>query len=423
MKKQYTYKPAGKRPDAPKPRPRPKSKSQPKEQVSDWAFPNWSANGGVLLIKTLKNLEGVLAQELKELGATEVQELTRAVSCKAGLKLLYKTNYHLRTALRVLVPVHAFHASNEKAFYKGVRELDWSQFLHPNDSFAVETVMHKGNFKNSHFMSLLCKDAVVDQFRDRYNERPSINTEHPKVRIHVHIREERVQLLLDSSGTSLHLRGYRRDRVDAPLSEVLAAGMIRLSGWDPSTPFADPMCGSGTLPIEAAMMARNIPAQKFRERFAFENWRDFDEKLWSKIQREGIAAENQNELTILASDKDPRARNATKINLMAAELDEAVEVERRPFHQCKPPAESGTLITNPPYDERLPLKDAQDFYSKMGDILKQNWTGWTAWIITANMEASKAVGLRASKNIALLNGSLECKFQGFDLYAGSKKAQ
>jgi putative N6-adenine-specific DNA methylase len=391
------------------------------EPVEDWAFENWSDEDGVFLVKTMQSLEPVLAQELEALGGTEVQQLTRAVTCRGDLKLLYKANYQLRTALRVLIPVHAFQARDERQFYAGIRELDWSKYLGPNDTLAVTTVMNLSRFTNSQYMSLLCKDAVVDQFRERFNQRPSVNLDHPKLRIHVHIRKNRCQILLDSSGDSLHLRGYRRDQVTAPLSEVLAAGMILLSGWDGQTPFVDPMCGSGTLPIEAALIAKNKAPQFLRERFAFQHWPGYNSALFNEVVREAKEQERPVTVPIIGSDKDSRARNSSAINLMTAGLEEEIEIERRPFNQLKPPAESGILITNPPYDERLELDDSIAFYQAIGDTLKHNWSGWSAWIISANQDALKHLGLRPSRNIKLLNGALDCAYQRFDMYSGSKK--
>lgn len=373
-----------------------------------------------MIIKTLQGLEPVLAAELETLGATDIHPLKRAVSCTGDLRLLYRANYELRTALRILVPLYTFQANDERSFYRGIREHDWSQLLSPSDTLAIEAVVASVFFRHSHYIAQLTKDAIVDQFRDNTGRRPSVNLESPTIRFHVRIVGAQCDVLLDASGDSLHKRGYRRDVVEAPINEVLAAGMIMLTGWKGERPFIDPMCGSGTLPIEAAMIAMNIPPQFKRESFGFFRWKDFDKNLWKEVKTAADAQIKPSEFPILASDKDPRARNATSINLLSAGLEHAVRVEKIPFEKLTPPEPPGILVFNPPYDERLKIEDIEDFYRSLGDQLKQRWAGWEAWIISANMQAWKKFGLRPSRKITLFNGPLECYFQKFDLYEGKK---
>ncbi|MBL7783968.1 MAG: class I SAM-dependent RNA methyltransferase [Saprospiraceae bacterium] len=374
------------------------------------------------IVKTAAGLETVLAAELKEMGANGVRELKRAVAFDGDRRMMYRANYELRTALRVLIPVHAFSAYNERNLYEGVREIDWSKYMTVHDTLAIDSIANGEVFKHSHYVGLLTKDAIVDQFRERSGRRPDVNTTAPTLRVHIHVQGTRVEMSVDASGASLHRRNYRRDTVEAPLSEVLASGMILLSGWNAAAPFVDPMCGSGTLAIEAAMMATRMPPQHKREGFGFFKWPDFDKKLWEDVKGTADARILSSfEFPIVASDKESRARNATTINLFSAGLDKIVRVEKMPFEKALPPEGlPGTLMTNPPYDERLKMDDIADFYKSVGDRLKNFWPGWNAWLISSNREALKHVGLRPSRRITLFNGALECSFQKFELYEGKK---
>ncbi|GAB4493107.1 MAG: THUMP domain-containing protein [Saprospiraceae bacterium] len=374
------------------------------------------------IAKTLAGLEPVLADELRTLGASNIRELKRAVAFDGDTKMLYRANYELRTALRILVPIHSFPAYNERNYYEAIREIDWSEYMRVDDTLAVDTIAQGDVFRHSQYVGLMTKDAIVDQFRDRYNRRPSVNTVAPTLRINVHVQGTHCDISLDASGDSLHRRNYRRDTVEAPLNEVLAAGMILLSGWNGRGPFVDPMCGSGTLPVEAAMLATRTPPQQKRESFGFFKWPDFNRKLWETVKKEADAKIQPFEFPILASDKDPRARNATAINLMSAGLENVVRVEKIPFEKLLPPEIPGVLIANPPYDERLKMEDIATFYKSIGDRLKQHWAGWDAWLISSNRDALKHVGLRPSRKITLFNGALECSFQKFELYEGTKKS-
>lgn len=373
------------------------------------------------IAKTLSGLEPALAAELKSIGATGVRELKRAVAFDGDLRMLYRCNYELRTALRVLVPIHSFPAYNEKNLYEGIREIDWSQYMSVNDTLAVDAITQGEVFRHSQYVGLLTKDAIVDQFRDRFQRRPNVNIAAPVLRINIHIQGTHCDVSLDASGDSLHRRNYRRDTVEAPLNEVLAAGMILLSGWNGKSDFVDPMCGSGTLPIEAAMIATRTPPQIKRESFGFFRWPDFNRKLWQEVKKEADDRIQSPEFQIFASDKDNRARNATSINAMSASLENVIHTDKTAFEKLDPPGPAGVLITNPPYDERLKMDDIVAFYKSIGDRLKKHWTGWDAWLISSNRDALKHVGLRPSRKITLFNGALECSFQKFELYEGTKE--
>ncbi len=368
------------------------------------------------IAKTLAGLETVLAEELNQLGATDVKPLKRAVSFEGDKKMLYRANYELRTALRILVPVFSFYANSENGYYKGIRSIDWSKYMNLNDTLAIDAVAFGDVFTHSRFLALLTKDAIVDQFRDNTGRRPDVNTIAPNLRVHVHVQGDLCNILLDSSSDSLHMRNYRRDSVEAPLNEVLAAGMILLTGWDKKKNFIDPMCGSGTLPIEAAMMATNTPPQYRREGFGFFKWPDFDKALWAEVKREAEAKIKPPEGLIIASDIDPRSRNATSLNVMTAEFEKIIRIEKIAFEKQEIPESPGVLMMNPPYDERMKVEEVNVFYKNIGDQFKQRWTGWEAWIISSNREALKNVGLRTSQKITLYNGALECSFQKFELY-------
>ncbi len=372
------------------------------------------------IVKTLFGLEPVLSAEIEALGGTNIRPLKRAVSFEGDQRLLYRANYELRTALRIFMPVHSFVTSNERNFYTKMRDFDWTELMGVTDTLAIDAIAAGEYFRHAKHMSLVAKDAIVDQFRDRFSRRPDVNTVSPTLRIHLRINGAQCDLLLDASGESLHKRGYRRDGLEAPLNEVLAAGMLLQTGWTGDTPFVDPMCGSGTLAIEAALLATHKPPQYSREAFGFQRWRDFDAKLWKTVRAEADAAARPLPAPIFAFDKDAHARNTTAVNLMGGELTDLVKVEKMAFEKLEPPAENGLMVTNPPYDERLQVSEAIEFYQAIGDRLKQRWAGWDAWIISSNLEALKHLGLRPSRRIPLMNGALECSFQKFSMYEGKK---
>jgi putative N6-adenine-specific DNA methylase len=374
------------------------------------------------LIKTLAGLEPVLEKELIKIGMSNIQVLTRGFACEGDMAMMYRANYTLRTALRILIPVHEFRARNEMELYEGIRQVKWSDYMHVTQTLAVDAVCRSLVFTNSHYVALKTKDAIVDQFRDLTRRRPNINAQAPNLLIHVHIHEDKVSVLLDSSGGSLHRRGYRHEQVEAPLNEVLAAGMVMLSGWDGTTTFFDPMCGSGTLPTEAAMIALKIPAQYHRESLGFHRWYEFDKRLWAEVKGEVDAKiETKLEAEIHASDRDPRARNISAVNMMAAGVGEHIRLQKGVFEQLKPPTDTGLLMFNPPYDERMREDDIIAVYRGIGDTMKQKFINWDAWIISSNRSAIKNIGLRPEKKFTVFNGALECSFQKFSMWQGGAK--
>ena len=374
-----------------------------------------------LIAKTLAGLEPILANELQALGATEIQPIRRAVTFCGDKRLMYRANLELRTALRILVPIGQFQATHEKEFYQKIRKMDWSRFLDLKDSFAVHAITFSDYFNHSHYIALKTKDAIVDQFRAKTGKRPGVDLKNPKLRIQVYITGKECSIALDSSGESLHKRGYRVASVEAPINEVLAAGLIMMTNWSGDSNFLDPMCGSGTFLIEAAMIALNIPPQRNRNQFGFLKWNDFEPDLWEEVQQDAAQMQRSLNCSILGSDQSFKAIKATQQNILAANLEGKIEVDRKKFEHLSKPFPTGQLLMNPPYDERLKQSDVNVFYSAIGDQLKQEFTGFTAWIISSNKEALKHIGLRPSQKTTVYNGQLECKFQKFEMYQGSKK--
>ncbi len=372
-----------------------------------------------MVAKTQFGLEELLAAELKSIGATDIELLTRAVKYRGDMAVLYKSNLLLRTALKVLVPFTSFYAHHENQLYKRVQQTDWSQLMSPNQTLAIDATTNSEIFHHSKFTALKTKDAIVDQFRGRFGIRPSIDTENPDLRLNVHIHDKLVTLSLDSSGNTLDRRAYRLNRTEAPINEVLAAGIVMLAGWQGDTTLLDPMCGSGTFSIEAAMLAANIAPGK-RRSFGFERWPNFDGELWSKIKAEAVQAERKFTGRILCSDLDPTAVNIAEQNARRAGVERMIDFRTDDFFEAKALEETGTLLFNPPYGERLQEDDIVAFYKEIGNQLKHQFPGHTAWIISANAEALKHVGLRPTRKIKLFNGSLECRLQKFELFAGKK---
>jgi putative N6-adenine-specific DNA methylase len=372
-----------------------------------------------MVAKTQFGLEELLAAELLALGATDIELLTRAVKYRGDKALLYKSNLHLRTALKVLVPFTSFYAHHENQLYKRVRQVEWEQFMTPHQTLAIDATTNSEIFHHSKFTALKTKDAIVDQFRDRYGIRPSVDVDNPDLRLNVHIHDKLVTLSLDSSGNTLDRRGYRLSRTEAPINEVLAAGIVLLSGWNGEGQLLDPMCGSGTFSIEAAMMAANIAPGKRRD-FGFERWRDFDGALWSQIKADAQHAERKFKGRILCSDLDPTAVDVSQQNARRAGVERMIDFRTIDFFDAKPTTESGTMLFNPPYGERLQEDNIVEFYQEIGNQLKHHYAGHTAWIISANADALKHVGLRPTRKIKLYNGALECRLQKFELFEGKK---
>ena len=376
-----------------------------------------------LIAKTMAGLEGVLAAELEAVGATAIRQAPRAVHFEGEYEVLYRANFEARTALRILVPIADFPARNEEELYHRIFDIDWRRYMDVNDTFAVDAVVWSEVFRHSKFAALKTKDAIADRFRKELGRRPSVNVDFPGLRVHLHISNQSVSVSLDSSGESLHRRGYRLRGGPAPINETLAAGMILLSGWDGERPFIDAMCGSGTLLIEAALIAGRIPPQWQRRVFGFQKWKDYQPELWEQVRRNALTQPAYEWPPILGFDRDFRAIRTAEENIAAAHISGKIRLEKMPFEHLKPPPAPGLLMMNPPYDERMPVEEAHAFYKAIGDRLKQHWAGYDAWIISANLEALKHVGLRPSRKISLFNGPLECKFQKYELYEGKAKGE
>ncbi len=374
-----------------------------------------------MVAKTFFGFEEILAKELLQLGAQQIKPGNRMVSFVGDLGFLYKANLCLRTALKILKPIHTARVQDEDALYQLFYNFPWEDFLDVDSKFVIDSVVHGTLFTHSQFASQKAKDGLVDQFRDRYNERPSVDLNRPDLRINLHIQEDFCTVSLDSSGASLHHRGYRTATNIAPLNEVLAAGLIQLSGWKGNTDFLDPMCGSGTIVIEAAMFASNIPANINRKQFAFEKWTDWDADLFEKIQESQLKRIKNPGIQIKGSDKAPSAIEKATINVENANLSEFITLEKKDFFQIdKETSGPLHLLTNPPYGERLE-GDMNALYQGIGDAFKQSFPNTQAWLISSNMEALKCVGLRPSRKIKLFNGKLESRFMSYPIYEGTKR--
>lgn len=375
-----------------------------------------------MIAKTFAGLEDVLAQELTDLGAQNIKKLNRAVAFDGDKSMMYKANYYLRTALCILKPIATFDAKDEDALYKEISRINWNRYMKVDESFAITATTFSTTFTHSKYVALKTKDALVDQFRRRTGKRPDVDTENPDLRIEIHIAQNRVTVLLNSSGEPLFKRGYRQASVKAPINEVLAAGMILLSGWDCKSDLIDPMCGSGTILIEAAMIAYGIAPGTYRQQFGFEKWSDFDADLFAEITEESPEPD-EFKFTISGNDINPGAVKAAEANIKSAFLGKKVNVELHNFFDIRPKTAAGTIITNPPYGERLQPDDLRIFYQKIGDKLKLDFRGYEAWLIGSNQDFMKYIGLHPEKKIKLYNGALECSFRKFTMYDGSKKDQ
>lgn len=371
-------------------------------------------------VKTFFGLEEILAEELKKLGGRNVQIKNRAVVCEGDLGFLYKINYSCRTALKILVPIFSFKAWNENRFYDKLFDFQWDTLMDADQTFAIDATINSERFKHSQFMTLKMKDTIVDFFRAKYRKRPDIDTKNPDIKFHLHIDRELVSISLDSSGDPLFKRGYRKAQTEAPINEVLAAGMLQLAGWNGKENFLDPMCGSGTLLIEAGMMALNLPAQIFRKRFAFQNWKNYDAELFAKIREFRLNKIQEFTGKIIGYDIDTKAINAARENIAFAEMEDIIEIKKQNFFESKKEHFPLLMVFNPPYNERISINE-EDFYKKIGDTFKQNYPNTLAWMISSDLEAVKKIGLRPSRKIKLFNGKLECRFLQYEMYEGTKK--
>lgn len=368
-----------------------------------------------LTIKTLFGFEDILADEVKALGGINIQRITRGIKCEGTPEFLYRANLSLRTALKILVPIHSFKAKNEKELYERMMAFDWSHFLDVDQTFAIDTVVFSELFKHSKFVGLKAKDAIVDQFRNKYRRRPSIDAEKPDVQLNLHCANDAFTLSLDSSGEPLNQRGYREQGHKAPMSEVLAAGMIQLAGWKKGMPLVDPMCGSGTILVEAAMIAMNMPPNIKRKEFGFRTWPEFSPMLWSRVKAEEEAKIRKPAIDLTGLDIDTNAVSMARKSLGKIGLRREVKIREMDFRDFKPISEEGMIITNPPYGERIG-EDILQFYKTMGDAFKQNFCGFDAWVISSNKKALRQIGLKDSQRMKLFNGPLECDYCHYRLY-------
>ena len=375
-----------------------------------------------MVAKTLFGLEEILAQELKTLGAQAVKIGVRNVQFVGDTGFMYKANLCLRTALRILKPIHRSNISKIDDVYQAMHDIAWEEIMNENSTFAIRATVITSDSHNTMYVALKAKDGLVDRLRTRLGTRPNVDKDFPDFSIHLYVTDRIVEVSLDSSGTSLHQRGYRSATNIAPINEVLAAGILMLSGWRGDTDFLDPMCGSGTLLIEAAMIACNIPPNLNRKEFAFQKWSDWDNDLYEKIEESALNKTRSFDYTITGYDKAPSAIRKSEQNISNANLDDFIKIERQDFFRTEKedPDKSLHILFNPPYGERLPI-DVDVFYSRIGDTLKQSYSGSQAWLITANMEALKFVGLRPSRRIKVFNGKLESKLVKYALYSGTKK--
>ncbi len=371
---------------------------------------------------TFHGLEDELVNELMKLGARDIVPFKRGVSFTGDKGFMYKANLCLRTALKVLVPIYSFTANNEHELYEKMKEYEWEELLNSDDTLAINATVNSDEFNHSLYVSQKTKDAICDRFVDKFDVRPNVDLDRPTLRIYVHIFRNQVNVSLDSSGDSLFKRGYRVDIDTAPMKEVLAAGMVLLSNWQPHLPLIDGMCGSGTLGIEAALYANNIPPGVFREEFGFMKWHDYDKELWDKIYESTINRIKDDMPSIISSDIDIVPLEMAKRNGAVAKVDDVIQYEHLSFFDLMPTKPHGTILLNPPYDERIKMEDTNAFYKQIGDKLKKDFGGWTCWIISSNMEAIKSIGLHPSKKMTLFNASLECKLLKYEIYSGSKKA-
>ena len=375
-----------------------------------------------LVAKTLAGLEGTLADELTRLGAEDTRLVTRAVEFSGNKELIYKANLLSRTALNIMYPIKKFEITQQQDLYDGLREIEWEQYFDHSKTISINAVIFNTVFDNSHFVALRSKDAIADYFNDKHGARPNVDTINPEIKIAIHISKNTCKVSLDSSGQPLFKRNYRKSGGEAPLNEVLGAGLIKLSGWDQKTPLIDPMCGSGTIPIEAAMIAQNIPAGSFRKYFSFFNWKDFDANLFEDIKKQAV--ENQQPIgntTIEAYDISGKNISIARQNILEAGLLGTLKLQRNDFFTYTPKLKSGILIINPPYGKRLPQKDMIDFHKKIGDTLKNKYEGFSVWIISQDEYPLKFIGLKPSKKITVYNGPIECKYLKFEIYRGSMK--
>ncbi len=380
-------------------------------------------NNFKMVAKTMFGFEEILAKELRKLGATNIEEGIRSVSFEGDKGFMYKANLCLRTAIKIVKPIHSFTVTSEEDLYKKIYAFDWSDYLSTESTFAIDTTINSETFTHSLYVSQKVKDAIVDKFRDTDGKRPDVDIKFPDIRINIHIQRDHCNVALDTSGRSLHQRGYKTATNIAPINEVLAAGLLLLSGWDGQCDFLDPMCGSGTILVEAAMIACNIPVNINRKEFAFEKWDDYDQDLFDKIVESSLSKTREFHFKIAGYDKAPSAIQKAQDNIENANLSDYIKVGQFNFFETEKTVETHLhILFNPPYGERLDI-EMEEFYKNIGDTLKQHYAGTDAWLITSNLDALNHVGLRPSRKIKVFNSQLESKLVKYVMYAGSKKAK
>lgn len=371
-----------------------------------------------MVAKTFQGLEGVLSDELKALGATDVLQGNRMVSFKGDNEILYKANFCCRTALRILKPFYKFRSSDADDLYEQIKSYDWEQLMTPDKTFQIDSTVYSDNFRHSRFVTYRVKDAIADYFMEKYQKRPSIRLTAPDLKFDVHISNDEVTISLDSSGDPLYKRGWRVAQTDAPINEVLAAGIIKLSGWDGNSNFVDPMCGSGTFLIEAALIAANINPGVYRKDYAFQRWADYDSELFESIYNDD-SQEREFKFKIYGVDIAPKAVAIAKANVKSAGMGKLIEVENKAIQDWDTAPEKGVLITNPPYGERISADDMDALYAAIGERLKNVFRGYHAWIIGYKPEYFDKIGLKPSVKFPVLNGALECEFREYVIFDGT----
>jgi putative N6-adenine-specific DNA methylase len=375
-----------------------------------------------ILVRTYAGLEPILTEEIRKLGGIDPEPLVRGVVCKGDLGFVYKLNLACRTGLRVLTPIGRFTFENNDTFYQGVFDLPWHEHFDVDKTMIIDSLLFSDMFNNSMFVSQLTKDAIADRFRKEVGKRPFIDSRTPDVYVSVYIRNRDVTIYLDSSGESLHRRGYRESQIKAPLSEVMAAGIILMSGWTHHFPLYDPMCGSGTFSTEAALIADQIPPGIFRKGFAFEHWKNFDQELFDTILQGLTSRIQQTKPQIFASDKSRTAIMIAKENAEKAGLEDVISFQPIAFERLPAPERKSFIFMNPPYGERLEVSNLDELYARIGTTLKHTFAGSEAWVFSSGVETFHQIGLKPSKKYKLYNGSLECLLMRFEMYDGSKKA-
>ena len=376
-----------------------------------------------ILVKTMFGLEDILIEELKSLGIKNCKKLKRAVKAEASLEQLYEANLRVRTGLQILVPMYTFTARNEQEVYDNIYKYDWTNEFRLRDTFAIEAHVNSRFFNHSKYIALKTKDAIADKFTDTFDRRPNVDPKDPDFAVNLYIQDNQVTVYKNSSGKSLHKRGYRLKAGKAPLNEVLAAGMLLIANYDGEQHLVDPMCGSGTLLAEACMIATNTPPNFNRKKFAFQSWDNYDKALFKTIKEKAESEIKEPSHEIWGCDISTEALDVSFENLSRQNYKKYVKLKKRNFLHQEPPVKGALLVFNPPYDLRIGSRDINELYREMGDTLKQFYGGSTAWMISSNMQAFKHVGLRPSRKVPLFNGPLECKFQKYEMYAGSKKAK